>query len=138
MYMEVGLLILSIALLSLVIFTLPILWKIWRAVNDVTVTLDALNQHLPGILKNLEEITANINNSTTAVNEEIQKYSVTAGRFHKAMDNFVNAIDFVSPFAVRSPIFQKVTQAIAVVKGVRVFLNVLWGKERSEKVSWQK
>jgi uncharacterized protein YoxC len=133
MYMEIGLLILSIALLLLVLFSLPILWKIWRAVNDVTVTLDALNQHLPGILKNLEDITTNINNSTEALNNEIEKYSAAASRFHKAIDNIVNVIEFISPFTAKSPIFQKVTQAIAVAKGIRVFLSVLREKEKVNK-----
>jgi uncharacterized protein YoxC len=130
MNMEIGLLILGIALLLLVLFSVPILWKIWHAVNDVTITLDALNQHLPGILKNLEDITSNINNSTETLNCEIEKYSVTAARFHKAMDNVVNVIEFISPFAAKSPIFRKMTQVIALAKGVRVFFNVLRDKER--------
>ena len=130
MYMEIGLLILGIALLLLVFFSIPILWKVWRAVNDATVTLDALNQHLPGILKNLEDISANINNSTTALNDEIQKYTATADRLHAVMDKVVRGAEYFSPIAVQSPLFRKITEAIALAKGIRVFLSVFLGQPK--------
>ncbi len=56
MYLEIGLIIFGIALLLLVLFCIPILLKLWRAASDVTVTLQALNERLPAILKNMEEI----------------------------------------------------------------------------------
>lgn len=127
---EVGFLLLGAALLLLVLFSLPIFWKIWRAVSDLAITLDALNKHLPGILKNMEEISTNINNSTTTMNNEINKYSTTANRLHKVMDNLVSGVEIVLPFASRLPLIQKVTQLAAVTKGVSVFLKVLFGKER--------
>jgi len=128
--MEVGLLLLGLALLLLVLFSLSVLWKIWRAVNDLTITLDALNKHLPGILKNLEEISTSINNSTAAINIEINKYSTTANRLHKVIDNLVSGLEIVVPFAGKSPLIQKITQLSAVIKGVRVLLEVLFRKER--------
>jgi uncharacterized protein YoxC len=130
MYVEIGLTIFGVALFLLVLFTLPILWKTWRAVNDITITLEALNQRLPGILKNMEEISANINNSTSAVNDKIQKYSATAERLHNVLADFVYGIELISPSAIRSPFYKKITEVIAVAKGVRVFLNVILGKER--------
>lgn len=130
MYLEIGLIIFGIALLLLVSFCIPILLKLWRAASDVTVTLQALNERLPLILKNMEEISTNINNSTTAINGEVQKYAATSERFHAVMSDVVNGIELISPLAIKSPLFQKLTEVIAVVKGVRAFLNVLTGKQR--------
>lgn len=130
MYLEIGLIIFGIALLLLVLFCIPILLKLWRAASDVTVTLQALNERLPAILKNMEEISANINHSTTAINGEVQKYTATAERFHVVMNEVVSGIEWVSPLALKSPVFRKMTELIPVVKGIRVFLNVLTGRQR--------
>ena len=67
MNLDVGLMILGVAVLLLVIFCIPVLVNLWRAVQNVAVTLETLNANLPAILKNLEEISTNINNSTSAV-----------------------------------------------------------------------
>lgn len=128
--MEISLLIFSVALLLLVLFCIPILLKLWRAVSDVTVTLQALNERLPAILKNMEEISTNINNSTTAINGEVQKCAATAQRVHAVIHEVVSGIELISPRALNSPLFRKMIELMAVVKGVRVFLNVLTGKQK--------
>ncbi|PKN20372.1 MAG: hypothetical protein CVU71_00845 [Deltaproteobacteria bacterium HGW-Deltaproteobacteria-6] len=130
MYLEIGLIIFGIALLLLVLFCVPILLKLWRAASDVTITLQTLNERLPAILKNMEEISANINNSTTAINSEVQKYAATSERLRTVMSDLVGGIELISPLAMRSPVFRKVTDAIAMAKGVRVFLNVLTGRQK--------
>jgi len=130
MYLEIGLIIFGIALLLLVLFCIPILLKLWRAASDVTVTLQTLNERLPAILKNMEEISTNINDSTTAINDEVQKYTATAARFQAVMDEVVSGIELISPLALKFPLFRKMAELIPVVKGVRVFLNVLTGKQR--------
>jgi uncharacterized protein YoxC len=130
MYLEIGLIIFGIALLLLVLFCIPILLKLWRAASDVTVTLQALNERLPAILKNMEDISTNINQSTTAINSEVQKYTATSRRLQIVMSDLVGGIELVSDLARRSPVFGKVTEALAVAKGVRVFFNVLTGKQK--------
>lgn len=130
MYLEIALIIFGVAMLLLVLFCIPILLKLWRAANEVTVTLQALNERLPAILKNMEEISNNINTSTTVVNNQVQRYAETAQRFHGVMNEVVSGIEFISPLALKSPLFRKMTELIPVVKGVRVFLNVLTGRQR--------
>ncbi len=130
MYLEIGLIIFGIALLLLVLACIPILLKLWRAASDVTVTLQALNERLPVILKNMEEISNNINHSTTAINGEVQKYAVTAERFHGVMNQVVGGMELLSPLALKFHFFRKTTELIPVIKGVKVFLNVLTGKQR--------
>jgi hypothetical protein len=130
MYLEIGLILFGIALLLLVLFCIPILLKLWRAASDITVTLQALNERLPAILKNMEEISTNINDSTTAINREVQKYSDTANRFHMVMTDVVGGMELIKPFVIQSPMYRKITNILAVTKGVRVFLSVLTGRQK--------
>jgi uncharacterized protein YoxC len=128
MYLEIVLVILGVAILLLVIFCIPILVQIWRTAKDITITLETLNKSLPLLLKNLEDITTNINNSTTAVNREIQNFSRTADRIHLVISDIVDDIQSITPLAIRSPLFQKLKNAVAIVKGIRVFADVFMKK----------
>jgi uncharacterized protein YoxC len=128
--METGLIVIGVALLLLVVLSIPILLKLWRAANDVTVTLQALNERLPSILKNMEEISANINQSTTAINQSVQDYAVTVRRLHEVMGTVANGLEIFSPLALRMPLFRTVASVIPLVKGFSVFLNVLTGKQK--------
>jgi uncharacterized protein YoxC len=129
MYLEICLIILGIAFVLLVIFCIPILMQIWLASKNITVTLEILNQRLPTILKNLEEITTNINSSTAAVNREIQNVSNTVDRFHLVVDNIVDDIKNITPMDGKFRFFQMIKNTMAIVKGVRVFLDVFLHKK---------
>ncbi len=128
MYLEIVLVILGIAFLLLVIFCIPILVQIWRTAKDITITLETLNKSLPVLLKNLEDITTNINNSTTVVNQEIQNFSRTADRIHLIISDIVDDVQSITPWAIKSPLFQKLKNVVAIVKGIRVFADVFMKK----------
>ena len=130
MYLEIALVILIIILILLVIFCIPVLIQIWRTSKDLTMTLQTLNQSLPAILKNLEEITTNINNSTDAVNRRIQNFSNTADRSQLIINDIIDNIQCFAPIAMKLPILQTIKNVVAVVKGIRVFIEVLLNKER--------
>ena len=130
MYLEIALVILIIILILLVIFCIPILLQIWRTSKDLTMTLQTLNQSLPAILKNLEEITININNSSSAVNRRIQNFSNTADRSQLIINDIIDNIQCFAPIAIKLPILQTIKNVVAVVKGIRVFIEVLLNKER--------
>ena len=130
MYLEIALVILIIILILLVIFCIPILIQIWRTSKDLTMTLQTLNLSLPAILKNLEEITTNINNSTAAVNRRIQNFSNTADRSQLIINDIIDNIQCFAPIAMKLPILQTIKNVVAVVKGIRVFIEVLLNKER--------
>ena len=130
MNLEIALVILVIILILLVIFCIPILLQIWRTSKDLTMTLQTLNQSLPTILKNLEEITININNSTAAVNRRIQNFSNTADQSQLIISDIIDNIQCFTPIAMKLPILQTIKNVIAVVKGIRVFTDVLLNKER--------
>ena len=130
MYLEIALVILIIILILLVIFCIPILLQIWRTSKDLAMTLQTLNQSLPAILKNMEEITTNINNSTAAVNRRIQNFSNTADRSQLIINDIIDNIQCFAPIAMKLPILQTIKNVVAVVKGIRVFIEVLLNKER--------
>ena len=130
MYLEIGLVILGIILILLVFSYIFILLKILRTSEDITITLQTLNQSLPTILKNLEEITTNINNSTAAVNRRIQNFSNTAERSRLIISDIIDNIQCFAPIAMKLPIFQTIRNVAAVIKGIRVFIDVLLNKEQ--------
>ena len=130
MYLEIALVILIIILILLVIFCIPILLQIWRTSKDLAMTLQTLNQSLPAIMKNMEEITTNINNSTAAVNRRIQNFSNTADRAQLIISDIIDNIQYFAPIAMKLPIFQTIKKVAAVIKGIRVFIDVLLNKER--------
>ena len=130
MYLEIALVILIIILILLVIFCIPVLIQIWRTSKDLTMTLQTLNQSLPAILKNLEEITTNINSSTAALNRRIQNFSNTADRSRLMISDIIDNIQCIAPIAMKLPIFQTIRSVAAVIKGIRVFIDVLLNKEQ--------
>ena len=123
MYLEIVLTILCVAFLLLVIFCIPILMQIWQTSKHLTITLETLNKSLPLLLKNMEDITTNINNSTTIVYREIQGFSRTADRIQSVISDIVDDVQSITPSAIKSPLFLKLKNAVAIVKGIRVFVD---------------
>ena len=130
MYLEIALVILVIILILLLIFCIPILLQTWRTLKDLAMTLQTLNQSLPTILKNMEEITININSSTAALNRRIQNFSNTAERSQLIISDIIDNIQCFAPIAMKLPIFQIIRNVAAVVKGIRVFIDVFLNKEK--------
>jgi hypothetical protein len=73
----------------------------------------------------MEDITTNINNSTAVVNREIQSFSRIADRIHSVISDIVDDVESITPLAIKSPLFQKLKNVVAIVKGIRVFADVL-------------
>ena len=130
MYLEIGLVILVIILIVLLIFCIPILLQILRILKDVRVTLETVNQDLPTILKNLEEITTNINHSSAVINQNVQNFSNTPKRSQLIINDIIDNIQCFVPMVMKLPIFQKIRNVAAVIKGIRVFIDVLLNKEK--------
>jgi uncharacterized protein YoxC len=130
MYLEVCLLILSIILILLVVSYISILYKIMRSSKDLTITLQTINQSLPTILKNLEEITTNVNNATAVVNRKIQNFSSSVGKSNLVISDVVDNLKYVSQIAMRLPVFRAAKNVVGIIKGVSVFIRVLFNKDK--------
>ncbi|HOC58434.1 MAG: DUF948 domain-containing protein [Syntrophaceae bacterium] len=136
MYLEIGFILFALVLLLLVLFTIPILLKLWRAVSDVTVTLQALNERLPVILKNMEEISNNVNQATSAINEQVQKYKETSERIQLVMSDLAGGMEMIYPLVLQSAFFRKMTNFVAAAKGVKVFWEVFTDKKKVQNEQW--
>lgn len=75
MTLEIALLILVGILIVLAVGCIPLLVQIWRISKDLEMTLQTFNQSLPLLLKNLEEITTNVNSSSSVINKKIQNFA---------------------------------------------------------------
>jgi hypothetical protein len=93
-------------------------------------TLQTLNQSLPAILKNMEEIIINVNSSTAILNRGIQNFSNTADRSQLIISDIIDNIQCFATIVMKSPIFQTIRNVAAVVKGIRVFIDVFLNKEK--------
>jgi uncharacterized protein YoxC len=123
--------VISIVVLLIAAFSIPFLLQIWRTTKSVTATLQMLNESLPGILRNLEEITTNINKATHTVNEQIDGLSVVAKRI-QGMLGVVTDIEGLLRAGIGLPVFKTLRNVVAVVTGVKVFLKVLLSSRESQ------
>lgn len=130
MYLEIALLILVIILIVLVIFCIPVILQIWRISKDVSVTLQLLNQSFPLIMKNLEEITTNVNSSTSVINKKIQSFAGASNRTGLLLGDIINNLQYLAPLALKLPVLRIIRNVVAVAKGMRVFVEVLLNKEK--------
>ena len=131
MFLEIGVFIISIVFFFLVVFSIPFLLQIWRSAKSITTTLHTLNESLPGILKNLEEITTNINKATYTVNEQIEGLSLVTRRIQGFL-SIVTDIENILRAGLRLPVFKTIRNVVAVVTGVKVFLKVFLSSRESE------
>lgn len=129
MFLEIGVLILSIAFLLFTLFSIPSLLQIRKTAETIAVTLQTLTDNLPAILKNLEEMTANINQVSGRVNHNIENLSDAFAKMQKTIV-FLADLGQIIQQGVRIPfLINTLTTMTAVIKGVRVFLNVLNAKD---------
>jgi len=133
MYLEIALKILVSVLILLVIFCIPVLLQMLRISKDITMILKTLNQSFPAILKNLEEITANVNSSTAVINRKIQNFNSASNRSYALVEGIIDNIKYLAPIALKLPIFRIIGNVVAIAKGVRVFMDVLFNKEKVNK-----
>jgi uncharacterized protein YoxC len=124
MFLEISLFILSTALLLIAFFSIPSLLQIRRTAAAIAVTLQALNDHLPGILRNLEEMTSQLNQATSAMNRQIEDLSHAFMKLQKTV-NFLADLGQIVHAGLRLPFLNSLNTGTAIVKGVRVFLSIL-------------
>ncbi len=131
MFLEISVAVLSVVFLLIAALSVPFLLQIWRTAKGITTTLDMLNESLPGILRNLEEITTNINKATRTVNEQIDGLSLIAGRIQELL-GFVMGMEKIVSTSVRLPVFKTLRSAVAFVTGLKVFCKVFLSSRDSQ------
>ncbi|MDI6727238.1 MAG: DUF948 domain-containing protein [Smithellaceae bacterium] len=124
--LEITVVILSVALLLIVVFAVPFLLQLWRSAKNAAVTLEILNQRLPTILANLEEITLNVRKTTAAVNSRVEEVSAAIQKVQGVV-SLAAGLRPLFPARLRMPrgIINKLGTVMAFFKGINVFLEVL-------------
>ena len=115
---------LSVVFLVLAAISIPFFIEIWRTTKGISETLRMLNESLPGILRNLEEITTNINRATYTVNNQIENLTPVVRRIQTALEMILD-FERVVRAGLRLPFFKTLNTVTAVFKGARVFFDVL-------------
>jgi uncharacterized protein YoxC len=124
MYLEIGMVVLSLVFLLIAVFAIPALIQIRRTAKSIADTLESLNKSLPSILPGLDEITANINQATNTVNHQIRSLSLVVRRVQVALE-FLLDVEQIVKASLGHPFIHGMTTATAALKGFRSFLDVL-------------
>jgi len=114
-------------LLLMVLLILPLLYQLWRTAEQLTITLRSLNQRLPSILQNLEEITISVSEASRNANARITELSLAFQRVH-AFLNTIHGVQQVMQSQIRFPVVRMCQNAVPLFKGVKTFLSVLKSK----------
>ncbi len=118
---------LSVAFLLIAVFSIPFFLQLWRTAKSMSLTIQLLNENLPGILKNVEEMTANANRATTIVTREVEELSLTIRKLQGTLGLLVGVEEIVRR-NLNLAVVHKVRTSMAVAKGIRVFLDYLLSK----------
>ncbi|MDA8124810.1 MAG: DUF948 domain-containing protein [Deltaproteobacteria bacterium] len=126
-FLNVILIILSVAVLLFVAFAVPFLLQIWQTAKGLSQALQVFNESLPSIMKNLEEITTKVNRTTTTVSRQVEDFSLLAEKIRGTLTLVVGLEEIVRRglMGVRLPYGSAFRTGFAVAKGVRVFMTYL-------------
>jgi uncharacterized protein YoxC len=115
---------LIVMFLLVALVAIPFLVQVWRTVREMATTLQILNRDLPAIMKNLGEISTNINRTTTTVHREVAELSLTLRKVQGVVGIFLGVADVLA-HRMKSPLARSVTNSLALFKGIRAFIGVL-------------
>lgn len=120
------LILLSVVFLLIAGLCIPFLIQILRTAREMALTLRLFNQRLPLIMKNLEEITTNINQTSTTVHRQVAEISLTLRRIQGIVGVFLG-LEEVLRRRMSFPFARTLRTSMAVGRGVRVFIDCLTG-----------
>jgi predicted PurR-regulated permease PerM len=125
---EISFVILSVVFLLLIVYSIPLFRQMWLAAKNMATLLDSLNQYLPSILKNIEEITTNINSTTYMLNKEVEGISALSRKIRNFLAFTENA-ERIFQGGAKLPLLATLKTARGFFKGLRVFFHVLRAKK---------
>lgn len=123
------LILLSVVFLLFVGFSIPCILQIWRTAKGMALTLRIFNENLPVIMKNLEEITTRVNQTTATVHRQFEDLSLIMKKM-KGMLILLVGLEEIIRRGAHLPFAPALRTCLAVSKGVRVFLSHLLSKRR--------
>ena len=116
MIIDISVLVLSIAVIALVLFLIPSIIQLRKSAKRFEEVSEELNRRLPKILKNIEEITANLNGMMSNGSHYVEKLG-------DAVDDIVDFEKRIK-HRVEDPLIETLTTIAAITKAVRAFLTI--------------
>ncbi|MHB8769852.1 MAG: DUF948 domain-containing protein [Syntrophales bacterium] len=114
----------SVAVLLIAVASIPVLLQLRLTARNLAQTLQTLNQTLPAILKNLEEITTHVNRTAAIVDREVEDFSATLRKLQGTLGLIVGVEEIVRR-NLNLAFVRKLRMSAAVARGARVFLEQL-------------
>jgi uncharacterized protein YoxC len=125
--LEIVMLLICLAFLAIAAYTVPLLVQIRKTAARAEETLCGINQKLPLIVQNLEEITANMNKVAARAGQQVDDLSLTVEKINSAV-NFYLEKELYFRQQVSIPIADTFRNYGALVKGIRAFVDTLKNK----------
>lgn len=123
---------LSVAFVIFAGLCVPFLIQILRTAREMAFTLQLLNQRLPLIMKNLEEITTNLNQTSITVHRQVEEISLTVRRIQGVV-GVILGLEEVIRHRMSFPLARTLRTSMAIGRGIQVFLNGLISGKQGEK-----
>jgi len=124
MIWEVSLLIFSISFLILVAFLLPTVLQVRRTAQRVESVSENLNQYLPGILGNLDEISENVARMMSYGRSQMEVLGTAVDEVKHMVDDIVHLEKDIRK-RIEDPLVETLTTLTAIVKALRSFLDAI-------------
>jgi uncharacterized protein YoxC len=122
--LEISAVIVSLAFLLLVIFIIPSVIQLRRTAKSVSETSNTLNQKLPDILVEINDITNDVSTTTDLVKTNVTNMNQATGRLIELIREFTTFGETLQ-YSLRNPLMESIVTLTAVFKGMNAFINTL-------------
>ncbi|MCL2669456.1 MAG: DUF948 domain-containing protein [Syntrophaceae bacterium] len=123
-FSSVAVIVLIAALVLLVVVMIPCVIQIWRSAKEAARTLALLNKRLPGIMGDLEEITAQTKGAALTVGRRVEELSLALERV-RGIVAFMGGLETLLRIGFRGPAESSRRGSRAIIRGVSAFLVTL-------------
>lgn len=124
---ETCFIILNVVIIILVLCFIPLFWQIWRAAKNMATALAELNRSLPRILKNLEDITTDINSATRILCREAESLSLLGNKVRGILA-LGEDVEQILSREVKIPLLEIFKTCRGIMKGMGAFMDALFSK----------
>ncbi len=113
----------SVAVLILAACCVPFLLESWRAARNIAAALQTLNENLPGILADVQEIASLWKRTAETVNREVEEIAEPVQRVRRVLSDLSQDFETIVQEGVRLPLWRRLRDFAALQKGIGAFLE---------------
>ena len=128
MIIEISVLVACVAFVIFILYLIPTIVQFKRSARSIEESSNQINQKLPDILNNLEEITNNFSGIMSSGRRQAEILSETVSEIKLLVDNIVNFQKHLHT-RIENPIIETLTTINALSKAIRAFLIVILDKK---------